>query len=182
MEEPTQESIVLTPEGLRRLEQELEELRTVRRPQVARRIKQALEFGDISENAEYDAAKAEQAFIEGRIAALEAILGRARVIRAEETDTLGKAVGIGSGVRLKDVQTGEELEFVLVSPAEADPSDNRLSYESPVGKAILGRSAGDVVEVDVPAGRLAYEILEVRPPGALDGLPGSDGLPAPAGS
>ena len=182
MEEPTQEGIVLTPEGLRRLEQELEELRTVRRPQVARRIKQALEFGDISENAEYDAAKAEQAFVEGRIAALEAILGRARVISAEEASAQGETVGIGSSVRLKDLQTGEELDFILVSPAEADPSDNRLSYESPVGKAILGKSVGAVVEVDVPAGRLAYEVLEVRPPGTPRVFVGRDGSSATTGS
>ena len=91
-------------------------------------------------------------------------------------------MGIGSGVRLKDLQTGEELDFILVSPAEADPSDNRLSYESPVGKAILGKSVGAVVEVDVPAGRLAYEILEVRPPGTLGVPAGRDGSSSSAGS
>ncbi|HEY8487032.1 MAG TPA: transcription elongation factor GreA [Limnochordales bacterium] len=181
MEQEFPEGIVLTPEGLRRLERELEELRTVRRPQVARRIKQALEFGDISENAEYDAAKAEQAFVEGRIAALEAILGRARVIRAEDGQWQDSTVGIGSRVRLKDLQTGEEWDFVLVSPAEADPSENRLSYQSPVGKAILGKSVGSVVEVDAPAGRLEYQVLAVEPPGSSGLAPGGSGVSVAGG-
>lgn len=153
--------ILLTPEGLRRLEQELEYLRTVRRPQVANRIKQALEFGDISENAEYDAAKEEQAALEARIARIEAILGRARVVDADEARGDGQLVTVGARVRLKDLETGEELEFTLVSPAEANPSENRLSYESPVGKAILGQRVGSVVEVDAPAGRLQYQVVAV---------------------
>jgi len=153
--------ILLTPEGLRRLEQELDYLRTVRRPQVANRIKQALEFGDISENAEYDAAKEEQAALEAQIARLEAILGRARVVDDDGVEGDGELVTVGSRVRLKDLETGEELEFTLVSPAEADPSESRLSYESPVGKAILGQRVGSVVEVDAPAGKLQYEVVAI---------------------
>lgn len=178
-EERTPKEVLLTPEGLRRLEQELEELRSVRRPQVASRIKQALEFGDISENAEYDAAKAEQAFIEGRIAALEGILARARVI-GEEESLNGETAGIGSRVRIKDLETGEEFDFVLVSPAEANPSDSRLSYESPVGKAILGATVGAIVEVEAPDGRIRYQLLSIRPPG-LEELPAdADGPTRPA--
>lgn len=157
--------ILLTPEGLRRLEQELDYLRTVRRPQVANRIKQALEFGDISENAEYDSAKEEQAALEAQIARLEAILGRARVVEADETDVDGQVVTVGARVRLRDLETGEEFDFTLVSPAEADPSENRLSYESPVGKAILGQRVGSVVEVDAPAGKLQYEVVAILRPG-----------------
>ncbi|WP_324715971.1 transcription elongation factor GreA [Carboxydochorda subterranea] len=154
--------ILLTPDGLRRLEQELEYLRTVRRPQVAARIKQALEFGDISENSEYDAAKEEQAALEAQIARVEGILARARLIDTEEHD--GQVVTVGGRVRLRDLETEEEFEFMLVSPAEADPSENRLSYESPVGKAIVGQEVGSVVEVDAPAGRIRYQVVAVEKP------------------
>lgn len=154
--------ILLTPDGLRRLEQELEQLRTVRRPQVASRIKQALEFGDISENAEYDAAKEEQAAVEAQIARLEGILARARVIDSEDLDGTGDTVSVGGQVRLKDLETGEELDFVLVSPAEADPSESRLSYESPVGRAIVGQRVGSVVEVEAPLGKLRYQVVAVH--------------------
>ncbi|MEW6045777.1 MAG: transcription elongation factor GreA [Bacillota bacterium] len=154
--------ILLTPEGLRRLEQELDYLRTVRRPEVANRIKQALEFGDISENAEYDSAKEEQAAVEAQIARIEAILGRARVVEADQADGAGQVVTVGGRVRLKDLETGEEFDFTLVSPAEADPSENRISYESPVGKAILGERVGSVVEVNAPAGKIRYQVMGVE--------------------
>src|SRR5690625_478765 len=127
--------VLLTPDGLAKLEKELEELKTVRRREVAARIKQAIEFGDISENSEYDDAKNEQAFIEGRIVALEKLLRNARVIDEDEVDTT--SVAVGTKVVLKDVEQGEEFEYTLVGSAEADPAAARISNESPVGRAIL---------------------------------------------
>lgn len=153
------DALLITPDGLAKLEQELEHLKTVRRREVAARIKQALEFGDISENSEYDDAKNEQAFIEGRIASLEQALRNARVVDAE--DFKAGIVSVGSKVRVKDLETGEEFEFVLVGPAESNPSENRISNKSPVGRALMGQKAGTVVKVNAPAGVISYEILEV---------------------
>lgn len=155
----TNKEVVLTLEGLKKLEEELEELKTVKRREVAARIKQALDFGDISENSEYDDAKNEQAFIEGRIITLEKMLRNAKVIEeVQETET----VVIGAKVRLKDVDFGEEEDYFIVGSAEADPSTNKISNESPVGKAVLGQSKGTVVEVNVPAGILRYQILDIK--------------------
>lgn len=151
--------VILTREGLEKLERELEELKTVKRREVAARIKQALEFGDISENSEYDDAKNEQAFIEGRIMTLEKMLRNAKVIDEAAIET--GVVSIGSKIRLKDLETGEEFEFTLVGSAEADPMANKISNVSPVGKAIVGQKEGAIVEVDVPAGRLRYQIVEI---------------------
>ena len=138
--------VLLTPDGLSKLEKELDHLKTVKRREVAARIKQALEFGDISENSEYDDAKNEQAFVEGRIATLEKMLRNARVIDQDEVDT--DTVTVGSKVRLKDLESGQEYEYTLVGSAEADPAEARISNESPVGRAILGKKVGAVVEVD----------------------------------
>ncbi|ACX52741.1 transcription elongation factor GreA [Ammonifex degensii KC4] len=154
-----EKEIVLTPEGLRRLEEELELLKSVRRREVAERIKQALAFGDISENAEYEDAKNEQAFVEGRIITLEKILRHARVIDQEEIGT--EEVTIGSTVRLKDLADGAEYEYTIVGSEEADPAAHRISYESPVGRALLGKKKGDTVDVDVPAGKLSFQILDI---------------------
>ncbi|HEY8495855.1 MAG TPA: transcription elongation factor GreA [Limnochordales bacterium] len=151
--------ILLTAEGLAKLEKELEHLKTVRRREVAARIKQALEFGDISENSEYDDAKNEQAFIEGRILQLEKMLRHARVI--DEADGPSDVVTLGARVRLRDLQFGDEVEYQVVGSAEADPFNNRISNESPVGQAIMGKRPGTIVEVKAPAGVLKYEILEV---------------------
>lgn len=151
--------VLLTPDGLSKLEKELDHLKTVKRREVAARIKQALEFGDISENSEYDDAKNEQAFVEGRIATLEKMLRNARVIDQDEVDT--DTVTVGSKVRLKDLESGQEYEYTLVGSAEADPGAARISNESPVGRAILGKKVGTVVEVDAPAGTLRYEILSI---------------------
>ena len=128
---------MLTPEGLARLEKELEHLKTVRRREVAARIKQALEFGDISENSEYEDAKNEQAFVEGRVLQLEKLLRNARLIDAEEVDD--GVVSLGTKFTLKDLEDGEEYEYTLVGSAEADPSAAKISNESPVGKAVLGK-------------------------------------------
>lgn len=151
--------ILLTPEGLAKLERELEELKTVRRREVAARIKQAIEFGDISENSEYDDAKNEQAFIEGRIVALEKMLRNARVIDESEVDT--DSVTVGTRVRLKDVEHGDEFEYTLVGSAEANPAEARISNESPVGRAIMGQKVGAIVEVEAPVGVLKYEIVSI---------------------
>lgn len=145
----------LTPEGLRRLEEELEYLKTVKRKEVAERIKQAKAFGDLSENSEYEDAKNEQAFVEGRILALEQLLRNAKVIQGNGASG---EVAVGSRVRVRDLASGEEYEYWIVGSAEADPSQARISNESPVGRALLGRRPGEVVEVQVPAGFLRLQI------------------------
>jgi transcription elongation factor GreA len=155
-----EQEIIITRQGLKRLEEELEYLRTVRRQQVAERIKQAIEFGDISENSEYDEAKNEQAFVEGRIITLEKTLRRAKLIDQNEIST--EVVSLGSRVRLQDLNSGEEHEFEIVGSVEADPSQNRISNLSPVGKALLGQKAGAVVEVNAPGGVQRFKILSIE--------------------
>ena len=151
--------ILMTKEGLEKLENELEELKVVRRKEVAEKIKQALAFGDLSENSEYDEAKNEQAQVEARIAQIEGMLKVARVVDAANISTA--AVSVGTKVKLLDVEFEEEEEYAIVGSSEADPSQNRLSYESPVGKALLGRKVGEVVEVEVPAGKIQFKILDI---------------------
>ncbi|MBF7082814.1 transcription elongation factor GreA [Desulfallas sp. Bu1-1] len=151
--------VILTIEGLKKLEEELEQLKSVRRREVAQRIKQAIEFGDISENSEYEDAKNEQAFIEGRILTLEKMLRNAKIIDDENLGT--EVVSIGSKVLLRDLEFGEEFECTIVGSAEADPGNNKISNESPVGKAILGMPKGEIVEVTVPAGILKYQIVDI---------------------
>jgi transcription elongation factor GreA len=141
---------VITPEGLEKLKQEIEELTTVRRREVAARIKEAREFGDISENAEYDDAKNEQALLEQRIAQLEERLRRATVVDGKDLDT--DEVHVGSIVHVKDQQTGESKKFHIVGATEANPLENKLSNESPIGKALIGRKRNEIVEVEVPRG------------------------------
>lgn len=155
-----EKEVILSLEGLKRLEDELELLKTVKRREVAERIKQAIEFGDISENSEYEDAKNAQAFIEGRILTLEKMLRNAKVI--DDTDIHTDVVSVGSTVLLKDLEFGDEIEYTIVGSAEADPSDNKISNESPVGKAILGQRSSSIVEVTVPAGVLKYQILNIR--------------------
>lgn len=151
---------ILTPEGLKKIEQKLDHLKSVRRREVAERIKQAIDFGDISENSEYEDAKNEQAFIEGEILTLEKMLRNAKVI--EEGEISAELVTLGSKVVLKDLEFGDELEYTIVGSAEADPNELKISNESPVGAAILGQKVGSVVEVNVPAGILKYEILAIK--------------------
>lgn len=152
--------VILTIDGLRKLEEELEQLKSVQRREVAGRIKQAIEFGDISENSEYEDAKNEQAFIEGRILTLEKMLRNAKLIDDENIGT--DSVSIGSTVTIKDLEWGDEFDYTIVGSVEADPGANKISNESPVGKAILGREKGSVVEVTVPAGVLRYEIMDIK--------------------
>lgn len=155
-----EKEIFLTPEGLKKTEEELDHLRIVRRREVAERIKQALEFGDISENSEYEDAKNEQAFVEGRIITLEKMLRNAKII--DQVDVNVSAVSVGSTVKLKDVEFNEEEEFTIVGSAEADPAASKISNQSPVGKALLGHKVGEVVVIQVPAGNIQYEILDIR--------------------
>lgn len=156
-----EKEVILTVAGLKNLEEELEQLKTVRRREVAARIKQAIEFGDISENSEYEDAKNEQAFIEGRIMTLERMLRNAKIIDDDEHKGSEEVV-LGSTVLLKDLEYGDELEYTIVGSVEADPEKHKISNESPVGRAILGQQKGSVVEVNVPAGTLKYQILDIR--------------------
>ena len=142
--------VILTPEGLEKLKDELQELQTTRRREVAERIKEAREFGDISENSEYDDAKNEQMMLEQRIAQLEEKLRSAHVIDAKDVST--DVVGVGSIVHVKDEKTGKSQKFTIVGSAEANPAELKLSNESPVGRALLGGKRNDVVSVQVPRG------------------------------
>jgi transcription elongation factor GreA len=147
---------VLTKEGLAKLEEELEDLKTVHRREVNERIRQAKEFGDISENAEYEDAKQEQAFVEGRIMKVESMIRNARII--EQNDAVADEVMLGATVRVKDAKGGESREFVIVGSTEADPTNNRLSNESPLGRALIGRRKGELVDVTTPGGPRQYKI------------------------
>jgi transcription elongation factor GreA len=142
--------VILTPEGLEKLKGELEHLSTDKRREVAERIKEAREFGDISENSEYDDAKNEQAMLEARIATVQEKIRMATVIEPEDLST--EMVAVGSVVHVKDEQTGKSVKYTIVGSAEAKPAENRLSNESPVGRALLGRKRGDEVSVQVPRG------------------------------
>ena len=152
--------MILTPEGYDSLKQELDVLRGDRRRDIAERIRIAREFGDIAENAEYDDAKNQQAMLEHKIAQLEDRLLTARVITKKEI--LKDAVSVGSHVRLRDMQANKTFEYHIVGSAEANPAENKLSNESPVGKAIMGRKKGEVVEVTAPRGALNFKIMEIK--------------------
>jgi transcription elongation factor GreA len=152
--------VILTPEGYEKLKHEIEHLSDTKRKEVAERIKQAREFGDIAENAEYDDAKNEQAMLEHRIAQLEERLLAARVINKK--DVAKDVVSIGSHVKLKDMDANETVEYHIVGSAEANPAERKLSNESPVGKAILGKKKGEVVEVAAPRGALKFKILDIK--------------------
>ena len=143
--------VILTPEGFKKLQREIDLLRGEKRREVAERIRVAREFGDIAENAEYDDAKNEQAMLEHRIAQLEERLLSARVITKKEISK--DAVSIGSHVRLRDMQANKTFEYHIVGSAEANPAENKLSNESPSGKALIGRKRGEEVTVSLPTGK-----------------------------
>lgn len=155
-----EKEVLLTPEGLKKLEDELEQLKSVKRREVAERIKVAISYGDISENSEYEDAKNEQAFIEGRIMTLEKQLRNARIINEDEVDT--DVVSVGSTVTLRDVEFKEDVEYTIVGSAEANPAQNKISNESPVGRSLLGKTIGSIVEVNVPAGTIQFKILDIK--------------------
>lgn len=151
----------VTPEGLKNLEAELELYRSIKRPEVAERIKQAISFGDISENSEYEDAKNEQAMVEGRIIELEKKISSAIIIDTKDLDD--NVVGLGLTVELMDIEFKEQLVYTIVGSTEADPEQNRISDESPVGKAIIGHKVGDIVNVHVPGGMvLQFKVLNIK--------------------
>jgi transcription elongation factor GreA len=152
--------VILTKEGYEKLKDEISYLANDKRREVAERIKQAREFGDIAENAEYDDAKNEQALLEHRISLLQERLRAARVI--DKKDVAKDVVSIGSMVRLRDLEANKTFEYRIVGSAEANPAENKLSNESPVGKAIIGRKKGEVVQVSAPRGALKFKILEIK--------------------
>ena len=151
---------IMTYEGIKKLEEELEYLKTVRRKEITEKIKVALGYGDLSENSEYDEAKNDQAFNEGRIIQLENMLKNAVVV--DESEITTDKVSVGSIVKVMDYEFDEEVEYAIVGSAEADPMNFKISNESPVGSALLGKKVGDVVEVTVPSGVSKFEILEIR--------------------
>ena len=152
--------VILTPEGYEKLKAEIEHLSTDKRREVADRIRVARQFGDISENAEYDDAKNEQAMLEHKIALLEERLVNARVIETDDVDL--SVVSIGAKVRLRDVDANKTVEYIIVGSAEANPAESKLSNESPVGKAIIGHKKGETVEVSAPRGSLKFKILDIK--------------------
>jgi len=154
------EEILLTQEGYERLEKELHNLIHVKRREIAKRIKNAREFGDITENSEYDDAKNEQAFIEGRIKEIEIMLRNARIVKDDEIT--GDTVTLGTTVELREEETGEEFAYTIVGSAEADSLNFKISNESPIGKAIIGHKKGDTVKVEVPSGMMRYTILSIE--------------------
>lgn len=151
---------ILTYVGLKQYEDELQNLKVVRRKEVAQKIKEAREQGDLSENAEYDAAKDEQRDIELRIEELEKLLKNAEVVVEEEIDV--NKINIGCKVKLLDVEYDEEMEFYIVGSTEANSLQNKISNEAPVGRALIGKSVGDVVDVETQAGIIQYKVLEIQ--------------------
>ena len=155
----TDSEIILTSEGLNKIARELDELRTIDRKRVADRIRDSMQFGELGENSEYEDAKTEQAFVEGRIEELKRILTQARVVESDEITT--DRVGVGSIVRVRDLSLNDEWEFTIVGFIEADGED-KISNESPVGEALMGRKVGDVVEARTPSGTFRYQVLGIR--------------------
>lgn len=154
---------LLTKEGLKKLKDELEHLKTVRRQEVANRLKEAISYGDLSENSEYEEAKNEQAFLEGRILELEEMIKRAKIITEKKSDSRsGKIVDIGSSVTVICTKVSDESQkYTIVGSTEADPVEHKISNESPLGRSLLGKQKGDTVVVQAPAGDMKYEILAV---------------------
>lgn len=150
---------VLTYGGLKKLEEELQEYKVVRRKEVAAKIRDARGQGDLSENAEYDAAKDEQAETEARIALLEKILRNAEIIDEEDLDQ--DIISVGSKVRVLDMEYNEEVEYLIVGSTESDPMGGRISNESPLGMALLSKKCGDTVTVEVPQGALQYQVVQI---------------------
>lgn len=155
---------LVTREGLKKLKEELENLKTVRRQEVANRLKEAISYGDLSENSEYEEAKNEQAFVEGRILELEQKIKNAKIISEKKTDMRrGKEIEIGATVTVCEKADGElEQKFTIVGSTEADPLEHKISNESPLGKALLGKHKGDIAEVESPSGKSKYDILVVQ--------------------
>ncbi|GGG21847.1 transcription elongation factor GreA [Paenibacillus abyssi] len=156
----SKEEMILTREGLAKLEDELRELKTVKRKELAERLKVAISYGDLKENSEYHSAKDDQAFMETRILTLERMLKTARVV--DEGSMNLNQVSVGSVVILNDIEFAEKIEYQIVGPAEANVADSKISYESPLGKELLGKKVGAIINVNAPVGVLQYELLEIK--------------------
>ncbi|MEF3308022.1 transcription elongation factor GreA [Paenibacillus sp. GYB004] len=154
------DEVILTQEGLEQIEEELNELKTVKRKELAERLKVAISYGDLKENSEYHSAKDDQSHMETRILVLEWMIKRARVVSADSVDL--NEVGVGSYVILNDIEFAERIEYRIVGPAEANVAENKISYESPLGKGLLGKKVGDIINVNAPMGNLQYELLEIK--------------------
>ena len=154
-----QKQVLLTDEGLRKLEDEVDFLKTVRRKEIAEKIKVALSFGDLSENSEYDEAKNEQAMVESRIVTIEAMLKNVKLIDENEINT--EIIHVGSRAKVKNLSSDRESTYKIVGSNEANPLEGRISDESPVGKALLGKKPGDKITVETPGGTIVYEVLEI---------------------
>ncbi len=153
---------LVTKDGLKKLKDELHELKTVRRQEVAQRLKEAISYGDLSENSEYEEAKNEQAFVEGRILELEQKIKNAKIIVEKKSDTRSKEIDIGSTVTLiNKTENDDQEKYTIVGSTEADPLDQKISNESPIGKSLLGKHKGDTVEIHSPSGIIRYEIVQV---------------------
>ncbi|MRN54053.1 transcription elongation factor GreA [Paenibacillus monticola] len=154
------EEVFLTEEGLAKLEAELKDLKTVKRKELAARLKLAISYGDLKENSEYHSAKNDQSFMETRVIILEKMLTKARVVDAKSISST--SVSVGSIVILNDIEYSEKIEYRIVGPAEADVLDNKISYESPLGKELLNKKVGSIISVNAPMGVIKYELLEIR--------------------
>jgi transcription elongation factor GreA len=156
----SKEEVILTKEGLAKLEAELDDLKYVKRRELAARIKLAISFGDLKENSEYHSAKEDQAFMETRILTIERMLKKARVVDSDQLDV--SSVNIGSVVILNDIEFSEKIEYQIVGTEEADVAENKISYESPLGKELIGKKVGSIISVNAPMGVIKYELLEIR--------------------
>jgi transcription elongation factor GreA len=154
------DEVILTKEGLAKLQAELDDLKYVKRKELAQRIKLAISYGDLKENSEYHSAKNDQSFMETRVIILEKMINKARVVDATSLNL--STVGIGSLVVLNDIEFSEKIEYQIVGPAEADVADNKISYESPLGKELIGKKVGSIINVNAPMGVVKYELLEIR--------------------
>lgn len=155
-----EKEIILTPEGLKKLEEKLDLYKTTHRREVADRIRQAKEFGDITENSEYEAAKMEQAFVEGEILNLETMIRNAKIINEKEIHT--DLVSLGSTVKIKNLDTNKDETYTIVGSAECNPNEGRISNESPVGKGLMGKYKGDKIAIKVPKGAVNYKIIAIQ--------------------
>ncbi|MFC4303673.1 transcription elongation factor GreA [Cohnella boryungensis] len=154
------DEVILTKEGLDKLQAELDDLKYVKRKELAARIKLAISYGDLKENSEYHSAKDDQAFMETRILVLEKMLRHARVVDESSLDS--SKVRVGSTVVLNDIEFAEKIAYRIVGPAEADVNENKISYESPLGKELIGRQVGEIIVVEAPVGAVKYELLEIK--------------------
>lgn len=154
------EETILTKEGLAKLEEELRELKGSKRRELAERLKVAISYGDLKENSEYHSAKEDQAFMETRILQLERMLKTARVVDSGQMNL--ETVSVGSVAVLYDIEFEEKIEYRVVGPAESNVDENSISYESPLGKELIGKKVGDIISVDAPVGILKYELLEIK--------------------